>query len=140
MTVQLNVLIWTVICFCAFMLVLWRLLLKPLLAFMDARQAKLAHARSLDKTAELAEKRALEEARLRDEAHRRAEDRKQAIQVLREESRVEREAREKRFREETQLRRQEVEAEASELVPQLAVSLGDHVTAFTDKLIAFGER
>ena len=140
MTIQINILIWTVICFCAFLLILWRLLLKPLLAFMDARKAQLAHARSLDRSAEKAEKQALAEAQLRDEARRRAEARKQTVQALREESRAEREAREKRFRQETQARRQEVEAEASELVPQLAVSLEDHINAFTDKLIAFGER
>jgi hypothetical protein len=35
---------------------------------------------------------------------------------------------------------QEAEKAASDLVPQLAVSLKDHVDAFTDKLIAFGER
>ena len=140
MTIQINVLIWTVICFCAFMLILWRLLLKPMLALMDARKAKLAHARSLDRSAERAEKQALEEERRLEEARIRAEERKQTVQVLRDESRVEREAREKRFRRETQEKRQEAEAEAADLVPQLAVSLEDHVTAFTDKLIAFGER
>ena len=59
MNIQLNILIWTVICFCVFMLILWRLLLKPLLAFLDSRNARIAHARSLDKTAELAERKAL---------------------------------------------------------------------------------
>ena len=140
MTIQINVLIWTVICFCAFMLILWCLLLKPMLALLDARKAKLAHARSLDRSAEHAEKLALEEARHLEEARSRAEERKQMVQVLRDESRVEREAREKRFRRETQEKRQETEAEAADLVPQLAVSLKDHVIAFTDKLMAFGER
>ena len=140
MTIQINVLIWTVICFCAFMLILWCLLLKPMLALLDARKAKLAHARSLDRSAERAEKLALEEARHLEEARSRAEERKQMVQVLRDESRVERESREKRFRRETQKKRQETEAEAADLVPQLAVSLEDHVIAFTDKLMAFGER
>ena len=140
MTVQINILIWTVLCFCAFMLILWRLLLKPMLAFMDARKAKIAHALRLDKSAEKAEKQVLAEAQQQEEARRRAEERKQTVQLLREESRIEREAREKRFRQETQARRLEMEAEASDLVPQLAVSLKDHVDAFTDKLIAFGER
>ena len=44
------------------------------------------------------------------------------------------------YRREMQVRMAEVEAEASDLVPQLAVSLKEHVNAFTDKLIAFGER
>jgi len=140
MTVQFNVLIWTILCFCAFMLILWRLLLKPILEFLDARAAKIAHARSLDKSAEQAELQALAAARLQEEARRRAEERKQTVQNLREESRLEREARERRFRQETQAMLQEAEKAASDLVPQLAVSLKDHVDAFTDKLIAFGER
>ena len=140
MTVQPNILIWTILCFCAFMLIVWRLLLKPLLAFMDERKARIAHARSLDKTAELEEKRAMLEAQRQDEARRRAEERKLAVQSLRDDSRVRREDRERRYRQETQARREELEAEATDLVPQLAVSLKDHVDAFTDKLIAFGER
>ena len=140
MTIQLNILIWTILCFCAFMLILWRLLLKPLLSFMDARNAKIAHALSLDKSSEQAESLEQAEALARAEAHRISEERKQAVQSLREESRLEREARERRFRQETQEHREEVEAEAAELVPQLAVSLKDHVNTFTDKLMAFGER
>ena len=140
MTIQLNILIWTILCFCAFMLILWRLLLKPLLGFMDARNAKIAHARSLDKSSEQAESLEQAEALARAEAHRISEERKQAVQSLREKGRLEREARERQFRQETQEHREEVEAEAAELVPQLAVSLKDHVNTFTDKLMAFGER
>lgn len=140
MTIQINILIWTVICFCAFMLILWRLLLKPMLAFMDARKARIAHAHSLDRSAERAEKQALLEAQRLAEVQRQAEERKQIVLALREKSRIEREERDKRFLQETQARRADVEAEANDLVPQLAVSLQEHVNTFTDKLIAFGER
>ena len=140
MTIQINILIWTVICFCAFMLILWRLLLKPMLAFMDARKARIAHAHSLDRSAERAEKQALLEAQRLAEVQRQAEERKQIVLALREKSRIEREEREIRFLQETQARRADVEAEANDLVPQLAVSLQEHVNTFTDKLIAFGER
>ena len=140
MTIQINVLIWTVICFCAFMLILWRLLLKPMLAFLDARKARIAHAHSLDRSAERAEKQALLEAQRLAEVQRQAEDRKQIVLALREKSRIEREERERRFLQETQARRADVEAEANDLVPQLAISLQEHVNTFTDKLIAFGER
>ena len=140
MTIQINILIWTVICFCAFMLILWRLLLKPMLAFLDARKARIAHAHSLDRSAERAEKQALLEAQRLAEVQRQAEERKQIVLALREKSRIEREDRERRFLQETQARRAEVEAEANDLVPQLAVSLQEHVNTFTDKLIAFGER
>ncbi len=140
MTIQINILIWTVICFCAFMLILWRLLLKPMLAFMDARKARIAHAHSLDRSAERAEKQALLEAQRLAEVQRQAEERKQIVLALREKSRIEREERERRFLQETQARRADVEAEANDLVPQLAISLQEHVNTFTDKLIAFGER
>ena len=140
MTIQINILIWTVICFCAFMLILWRLLLTPMLAFMDARKARIAHAHSLDRSAERAEKQALLEAQRLAEVQRQAEERKQIVLALREKSRIEREERERRFLQETQARRADVEAEANDLVPQLAVSLQEHVNTFTDKLIAFGER
>ena len=140
MTIQINILIWTVICFCAFMLILWRLLLKPMLAFLDARKARIAHAHSLDRSAERAEKQALLEAQRLAEVQRQAEERKQIVLALREKSRIEREERERRFLQETQARRADVEAEANDLVPQLAVSLLEHVNTFTDKLIAFGER
>ena len=126
--------------FCAFMLILWRLLLKPMLAFMDARKARIAHAHSLDRSAERAEKQALLEAQRLAEVQRQAEERKQIVLALREKSRIEREERERRFLQETQARRADVEAEANDLVPQLAISLQEHVNTFTDKLIAFGER
>ena len=122
------------------MLILWRLLLKPMLTFLDARKARIEHARSLDKSAELAEKQAQLEAMKLAEAQRRAAERKQAVLDLREESKVKREAREKRYLQETKERRDIVEAEAAALVPQLAVSMKEHVDTFTDKLIAFGER
>ena len=140
MTIQANVLIWTILCFCAFMLILWRLLLKPMLAFLDARKARIAHAHSLDRSAERAEKQALLEAQRLAEVQRQAEERKQIVLARREKSRIEREERERRFLQETQARRADVEAEANDLVPQLAVSLQEHVNTFTDKLIAFGER
>ena len=140
MNIQPNVLIWTILCFCAFMLILWRLLLKPMLTFLDDRKARIAHARSLDKSAEIAEKHAQAEVQKQLEAQLRAEARHRAVLQLREETRLKREEREARYRQEIQARMADVEAEASDMVPQLAVSLNDHVTAFTDKLIAFGER
>lgn len=140
MTIQPNILIWTILCFCAFMLILWRLLLKPLLAFLDARKARIDHARSLDRSAELAQKQALLEAQKLEQAQKLAEERKRAAFALREESKTRREAREKRYLQETKERREIAEAEAADLVPQLAVSLSDHVNKFTDKLMAFGER
>ena len=44
MTVQLPVLLWTVICFGALILILNNLLFKPMLAFMDRREERIARA------------------------------------------------------------------------------------------------
>ena len=44
MTVQLPVLLWTVICFGALILILNNLLFKPMLAFMDRREESIARA------------------------------------------------------------------------------------------------
>lgn len=45
MTIQPSILIWTIICFCLLMLILNKLLFKPMLSVMDARQEKIAKAR-----------------------------------------------------------------------------------------------
>ena len=44
MTIQLPVLLWTVICFVLLMLILSRLLFRPLLDFMDRREEKIRSA------------------------------------------------------------------------------------------------
>lgn len=48
MTIQLSVLIWTIITFCLFFVVINHLLLKPMLAFMDQRKARIDHAAEKD--------------------------------------------------------------------------------------------
>lgn len=66
MTIQPSVLIWTVINFCLLMLILNKLLFKPLLAFMDARKNRIDAAKSELSAAEKAhsdEKARLEEER-----------------------------------------------------------------------------
>lgn len=139
MTIQPNVLIWTILCFCAFMFILWRLLLKPLLAFMDARNERIAHARSLDKTAEREAKLARLEEERQTALRLQAEQRQQAVLRMREEAQAELDAQALDFQREIKERRQALQAEAAGLVPELAVSLKDHVDAFTDKLTAYGE-
>lgn len=59
MTVQLSVLIWTVICFCLLIVILHNLLFKPLFLVMDKRNEKIEAARSK----RLDEQKALEEQR-----------------------------------------------------------------------------
>ena len=140
MNIQPNILIWTILCFCAFMLILWRLLLRPLLRFMDARDERIAHARKLDKSAQRAEEKARREAELQLALRRRAEDRRRELQAQREAGEAELNAQALAFRQDTERQRKELEAEATALVPELATSLQAHVDAFTEKLVSYGER
>ncbi len=54
MTIQIPILIWTVISFLALMLILNRLLFRPMLSFMDARRAKIERARAEREAAQTA--------------------------------------------------------------------------------------
>lgn len=140
MNIQPNILIWTILCFCAFMLILWRLLLRPLLRFMDAREARIAHARSLDKSAQRAEEKARRETERQLALRRIAEEGRRELQAQREAGEAELNAQALAFRQETERQRTELEAEAAALVPELATALRAHVDAFTEKLMSFGER
>ncbi len=77
MTIQPSVTLWTILCFIALMLILDRLLFRPLLSFMDKRQEKIDKAqaekdaarreredalRQMDEDRLAAEKRAMQEA------------------------------------------------------------------------------
>lgn len=77
MTIQISVLIWTVITFCVLMFFLNRCLFRPLLAFMDAREEKIARARKQQEDAAFALEAAKEEA-----AERRALAEKEARAAL----------------------------------------------------------
>ena len=70
MTVQLPVVLWTVICFCLLIVILDRLLFRPMLSFMDAREEKIRAA--TDKRE--ADARALREAEESLDAFRREEE------------------------------------------------------------------
>ena len=75
MSIQISVTIWTILCFIALMLVLDRLLFRPLLGFMDKRREKIDGAKQARQTA-LRERE--EELRRREEEHAAAK--KQAMQ------------------------------------------------------------
>lgn len=66
MTIQISVLLWTIICFCLMMLILNKLLFKPLLSFMDARNDRIQRAKLRKQEFEQARQNALE-------AHSKAE-------------------------------------------------------------------
>ena len=74
MTIQLPVLLWTVICFVLLMLILSRLLFRPLLDFMDKREEKIRSAALKLEEIEAARQEAEEKlARFREEEAARTE-------------------------------------------------------------------
>ena len=77
MTIEPSLVVWTVLCFLALMLILKKLLFQPMLTFMDARSAKIETARRAKTQAQaereaelhrLADERTAEEARQREAA------------------------------------------------------------------------
>ena len=70
LTIQSSVFIWTLICFCLLMLILHRLLFRPMLSFMDARRARIdrAAARQEENRRLRTEAQAAVEARLQENA------------------------------------------------------------------------
>lgn len=105
MTIEPSLIVWTVLCFLALVLILKKLLFQPMLTFMDARNAKIEAARKAKEQAHaeyeaemrrLAEERAAQAAQLRQSdaaalesaheelLHRTAEKRAEAAQRLEE--------------------------------------------------------
>ena len=121
MTVQISVTIWTVICFLALMLILDRLLFRPLLDLMDKRREKIDGTRAARRSAQQER----EEELLRREQERLAEkkqamlDASAALEAMREENArrlAERKAENARRLEQE---RQELEKESLEIISTL---------------------
>ena len=138
MNIQLPVMLWTVICFFVLMLVLDRLLFRPVLGMMHNRRKKMEYAAAERKVAELRlrennEKRAraLENAR-RQELDRAAEtvaDAKEAAaKRLAEET--------ARLQSELANGREQIGTEKARLEAQLELELEELATALAEKLVS----
>ena len=138
MTIQISVLLWTVITFCILMFFLNKFLFKPLLAFMDAREQRIASARERREKAALA----LETAEREAEERRRAAE-KQArdaaaaaiLDAKRLAAKQTAEA-ENKYALLLEQRRSEMETEKRELQQNLDAGMADLVTAFVQKLVS----
>ena len=138
MNIQLPVMLWTVICFFVLMLVLDRLLFRPVLGMMHNRRKKMEYAAAERKVAELRlrennEKRAraLENAR-RQELDRAAEtvaDAKEAAaKRLADET--------ARLQSELANGREQIGTEKARLEAQLELELEELATALAEKLVS----
>lgn len=136
MTIQISVLIWTVICFCLLMLILDRLLFRPIHAFMDkrnerlrlAQEKKTRHEEQL-KALEEEHEAAVEEARLT--AEREAQER---LELARREAAAAVEAAEARRAESVSRTQAEIETERIEMTEKLSGSVDDLARIFAEKL------
>lgn len=141
MTIEPSLIVWTVLCFLALVLILKKLLFQPMLTFMDARNAKIeaghkAKERSRAdyeaETRRLAEERAAQEAQLRQsgaEALERAQE-----ELLRRTAEKRAEAAQ-RLEENRAALAEESERISSELEPQLsdlAFDLVNHLQHWQD--------
>ncbi|MBO4452909.1 MAG: hypothetical protein J5793_03135 [Clostridia bacterium] len=138
MSIQLPVLIWTVICFCVFSFIMYKLIFKPVLGIMDARKNKIDAAkiraeereRSVSEERErLAAKRA-EERRIAEEQSR-AEYARLKEQLDADLRRAE-EASEEEFRSAQSL----IESEAVKAEEKARAGLDPLVSAFAESIVS----
>ena len=141
MTIEPSLIVWTVLCFLALMLILKKLLFQPMLTFMDARNAKIEASRKAKEQARadyeaearrLADERAAQEAQLRQSD---AEALEQAQEELRRETTQKRAETAQRLEENRAALAEESERITRELEPQLsdlALDLVNHLQHWQD--------
>ena len=136
MTIEPSLIVWTVLCFLALVLILKKLLFQPMLTFMDTRNAKIEAARKAKEDARteyeaearhLADERAAQEAQLRQSD---AEALEQAQEELRRETTQKRAEAAQRLEENRAALAEESERITRELEPllsNLALDLVNHL-------------
>lgn len=141
MTIEPSLIVWTVLCFLALMLILKKLLFQPMLTFMDTRNAKIEAARKAKEDARteyeaearhLADERAAQEAQLRQSGAKALE---QAQEELRRETTQKRAEAAQRLAENRAALAEESERITRELEPQLsdlALDLVNHLQHWQD--------
>lgn len=140
MSVKLSDLIWTVICFGLFMLVFNKLLLSPVLKFMDARREKIEGAKKHAEEAER-ERAELEEKRLARSAEReKALLREREERILRAKAEAEKEIAELEagLKAEAEKKREGLEALAAEAEASYDTAMDSYEKAFAEKLFGVG--
>lgn len=138
MTIQPSVIIWTVICFCLLMLILDRLLFRPILKFMDARQEKIdlaAKKREQDQQA-LAEANAALEERSRRNAELTASRAREECAAARAAADLELAEARKRSAQETETKKAEITEESRTFDRNLENGLEALAQAFVAKFVS----
>ena len=145
MYVQISVTVWTILCFLVLMLVLDRLLFRPLLALMDKRREKIESAKTARETA-LQER--AEELRKREEEHQTAKkqamlDASAALEVTEQENarriaekKAENEQRLAQQRDELAKESQAILAEAESHAEELVAVIAGRIQVWPDAVTA----
>lgn len=141
MTIEPSLIVWTVLCFLALVLILKKLLFQPMLTFMDTRNAKIEASRKAKEDARteyeaearrLADERAAQEAQLRQSGAKALEH---AQEELRRETTQKRAEAAQRLAENRAVLAEESERITRELEPQLsdlALDLVNHLQHWQD--------
>ncbi|MBO4277377.1 MAG: hypothetical protein J5925_03140 [Clostridia bacterium] len=139
MNIQPSVLIWTVICFCVFMLVISKLLFKPLLGIMDARREKTASARERlrESDARLAEAEEAKRHALEESKARAAQEYASRAEALRAGSESELKAVAAEYERQKESARAESTEEAAETGKALADAVDTLAGEFAEQLLNF---
>ena len=141
MDIQLSVIIWTVICFGILMLVLDRLLFRPLLKLMDERKERVESARkNAVEAAKQAEALRLERIESeKAERQRLIEMEAERVAGFRQEAEAELRALSKQLEEETEASRREAAVYADEALASLSKELDEAALRYSQKLIKGGK-
>lgn len=138
MNIQLSVLLWTIICFCLLMLILNKLLFKPLLSVMDARQEKIDRAREKKEFhARLyAQAEKDMEAQRTQQEQQWAADSAQEIAAARQSAEAQLEEAQKKSEQELEAYRERLIAESAELKLKLDAGMEALASTFADRLVS----
>ena len=136
MTIQISVLIWTIICFCLLMLILDRLLFRPIHAFMDARSERLRLAREKKSRHEalLAEQEAERSAAAEAAQLSLARETQEKLEDARREAAAAVEAAEAGHLERIEETKAAIETERKEMTEKLSGRVDDLARSFAEKL------
>ncbi|MBR3145435.1 MAG: hypothetical protein IKF53_06050 [Clostridia bacterium] len=139
MNIEPSVLIWTVICFCAFALVINNLLFRPILKVMDERQKKidkwnkkanLMETEAAERKAKKAEEAAISRENAKYEAAKKKQELKAAAEQKLAEMRKENE-------DKLNSKINELKSHSLENAEIINGKMDDFVAAFTEKLVTY---
>ena len=138
LTIQPSVFIWTVICFCLLMLILNRLLFRPMLRFMDERQEKVnrAAAKKEENRSLLAEAEAALEERKRKNADLTDANEQERIAAAQKEADQRLEQARRESERELQTQQEHFAAERRNFDAELEQGLEELAQAFVSKFVS----